>query len=115
LPSTHPIVVHLWSLRAVPGRDAEMGLLLEERPDLKLIAIDADVVANAAELVKAELAKTGLADAENWIFASARLRGDQTPFGAPINALASPSPIIVSAGRGHPTAADGQGHRGPVA
>jgi hypothetical protein len=49
--------------------------------------------------VKAELAKTGLADAENWIFASARLRGDQTPLGAPINALASPSPIAVSAGR----------------
>jgi hypothetical protein len=72
-PGGHGIVEHASDgrsflgpdLRAVPGRDAEMGPLLEERPDLKLIAIDADIVPNAAELGKADLAKTGLAGAEN--------------------------------------------------
>jgi thiol-disulfide isomerase/thioredoxin len=79
-----PIVVHFWGLTCGPCR-VEMpkwGRLLEERPDLKLIAIDADLVPNAAELVKAELAKTGLAGAENWMFADdfvERLRFEINP------------------------------------
>jgi thiol-disulfide isomerase/thioredoxin len=79
-----PIVVHFWGLTCGPCR-VEMpkwGRLLEERPDLKLIAIDADLVPNAAELVTAELAKTGLAGAENWIFADdfvERLRFEINP------------------------------------
>jgi thiol-disulfide isomerase/thioredoxin len=79
-----PIVVHFWGLTCGPCR-VEMpkwGRLLQERPDLKLVAIDADLVPNAAELVKAELAKTGLAGAENWIFADdfvERLRFEINP------------------------------------
>jgi thiol-disulfide isomerase/thioredoxin len=79
-----PIVVHFWGLTCGPCR-VEMpkwGRLLEERSDLRLIAIDADLVPNAAELVKAELAKTGLAGAENWMFADdfvERLRFEINP------------------------------------
>jgi thiol-disulfide isomerase/thioredoxin len=79
-----PIVVHFWGLTCGPCR-VEMpkwGRLLQERPDLKLITIDADLVPNAAELVTAELAKTGLAGAENWVFADdfvERLRFEINP------------------------------------
>jgi len=65
-----PIVVHFWGLTCGPCR-VEMpkwGQLLQERPDLKLIAIDADLIPNEADLVSETLAKTGLAGAENWIF-----------------------------------------------
>jgi len=79
-----PVVVHFWGLTCGPCR-IEMpkwGRLLQERPDLELIAIDADLVPNAAELVTAELAKTGLAGAENWMFADdfvERLRFEINP------------------------------------
>jgi thiol-disulfide isomerase/thioredoxin len=79
-----PIVVHFWGLTCGPCRTEmpKWGRLLEERSDLKLIAIDADLVPNAAELVKLELAKTGLAGAENWMFADdfvERLRFEINP------------------------------------
>jgi thiol-disulfide isomerase/thioredoxin len=66
-----PIVVHFWGLTCGPCR-VEMpkwGRLLQERPDLKLVVIDADLIPNAAGLVSEMLVKTGLAGAENWIFA----------------------------------------------
>ena len=65
-----PIVVHFWGLTCGPCR-VEMpkwGRLLQERPDLRLIAIDADLIPNEAGLVSEMLTKTGLADAENWMF-----------------------------------------------
>jgi thiol-disulfide isomerase/thioredoxin len=65
-----PIVVHFWGLTCGPCR-VEMpkwGRLLQERPDLKLIAIDADLIPTEASLVSEMLAKTGLASAENWMF-----------------------------------------------
>ena len=43
--------------------------LLQERPDLGLIAIDADLIPNEASLVSEMLAKTGLASAEKRMFA----------------------------------------------
>jgi hypothetical protein len=58
------------------------GRLLQERPDLKLIAIDADLIPNEASLVSEMLAKTGLASAENWMFADdfvERLRFEINP------------------------------------
>jgi thiol-disulfide isomerase/thioredoxin len=79
-----PVVVHFWGLTCGPCR-IEMpkwGRLLQERPDLELIAIDADLVPNSTELVTAELAKTGLAGAENWMFADdfvERLRFEINP------------------------------------
>ncbi len=66
-----PIVVHFWGLTCGPCR-IEMpkwGRLLQERPDLRLIVIDADLIPNEAGLVSETLAKTGLTGAENWIFA----------------------------------------------
>jgi thiol-disulfide isomerase/thioredoxin len=66
-----PIVVHFWGLTCGPCR-VEMpkwGRLLQERPDLRLVVIDADLIPNAAGLVSEMLVKTGLAGAENWIFA----------------------------------------------
>jgi thiol-disulfide isomerase/thioredoxin len=66
-----PIVVHFWGLTCGPCRTEmpKWGRLLQERPDLKLIVIDADLVPNTADAVAETLAKTGLAPAENWIFA----------------------------------------------
>jgi hypothetical protein len=58
------------------------GRLMQERPDLKLIAIDADLIPNEAALVSEMLVKTGLAGAENWIFADdfvERLRFEIAP------------------------------------
>jgi hypothetical protein len=46
----------------------EWGKLLQERADLNLVVIDADLIPNQAEDASAMLAKTGLAAAENWIF-----------------------------------------------
>jgi hypothetical protein len=42
--------------------------LLQERADLNLVVIDADLIPNQLEDSSAMLAKTGLAGAENWIF-----------------------------------------------
>ena len=63
-------VVHFWGLTCGPCR-VEMpqwGKLLQERPDLNLVVIDADLVPNQVEAASDMLAKTGLASAENWIF-----------------------------------------------
>jgi len=82
--AAQPIVVHFWGLTCGPCR-VEMpkwGRLLQERPDLKLIAIDADLIPNEASLVSEMLAKTGLANAENWVFADdfvERLRFEINP------------------------------------
>jgi thiol-disulfide isomerase/thioredoxin len=79
-----PFVVHFWGLTCGPCR-VEMpkwGRLLQERPDLKLIAIDADLIPNEANLVSEMLAKTGLGSAENWMFADdfvERLRFEINP------------------------------------
>jgi thiol-disulfide isomerase/thioredoxin len=79
-----PIVVHFWGLTCGPCR-VEMpkwGRLLQERQDLKLIAIDADLIPNEAGLVSEMLVRTGLAGAENWMFADdyvERLRFEINP------------------------------------
>jgi thiol-disulfide isomerase/thioredoxin len=65
-----PTVVHFWGLTCGPCR-VEMpnwGKLLQERPDLNLVVINADLVPNEAGAVSIMLAQTGLAAAENWTF-----------------------------------------------
>jgi len=65
-----PTVVHFWGLTCGPCR-VEMpqwAKLLQERADLNLVVIDADLIPNQLEDASAMLAKTGLAGAENWIF-----------------------------------------------
>jgi len=79
-----PTVVHFWGLTCGPCR-VEMpqwGKLLQERSDLNLVVIDADLVPNQMEDAAAMLAKTGLAGAENWIFSdlfTERLRFEIDP------------------------------------
>jgi thiol-disulfide isomerase/thioredoxin len=65
-----PTVVHFWGLTCGPCR-VEMpqwGKLLQERHDLNLVVIDADLIPNQIEDASEMLAKTGLTGAENWIF-----------------------------------------------
>jgi hypothetical protein len=44
------------------------GKLLQERPDLHLVVIDADLVPNEPNAVATMLAQSGLTAAENWTF-----------------------------------------------
>ena len=66
-----PLVVHFWGVTCGPCR-AEMpqwGRFLNEREDLRLVTVDADLVPNAPTAVEAMLAESGLsARAENWMF-----------------------------------------------
>ena len=64
------LIVHFWGLTCGPCR-TEMpawGKLLAEKPDLPLVTINADMVPDAPDAVVDFLAKSGLSNAENWIF-----------------------------------------------
>jgi thiol-disulfide isomerase/thioredoxin len=66
-----PTIAHFWGVTCGPCR-VEMprwGELLRERPALHLVVIHADLVPNEPKAVAAMLAQTGLAGAENWMFA----------------------------------------------
>jgi thiol-disulfide isomerase/thioredoxin len=77
-------VVHFWGLTCGPCR-VEMpiwGKLLQERSDLDLVVINADLIPNETAAALEMLAKAGLASAENWIFAdlfTERLRFEIDP------------------------------------
>jgi thiol-disulfide isomerase/thioredoxin len=79
-----PAVVHVWGVTCGPCR-VEMphwGKLLQERPDLHLITINADLIPNEPAAASAMLTRTGLAGAENWIFSDGfveRLRYEIDP------------------------------------
>lgn len=66
-----PLVVHFWGVTCGPCRTEmpQWGQFLNERADLRLITIDADVVPNAPTAVRAMLDRSGLSSrAENWMF-----------------------------------------------
>ena len=65
-----PFVVHVWGLTCGPCR-VEMpkwGKLLAERSDLDLVLINADLVPDDPAAAFGMLDKSGLAQADNWIF-----------------------------------------------
>jgi len=65
-----PTVIHLWGLTCAPClvELPNWGKLLAERPDLKLVLVDADPVPQSAEQVAATLDRAGLGKAESWAF-----------------------------------------------
>lgn len=79
-----PIVVHLWGLTCAPCL-VEMplwGKLAAERPDMRLVMVAADPVAQDPARVSDMIARSGLARAENWAFAdrfNERLRYEIDP------------------------------------
>jgi thiol-disulfide isomerase/thioredoxin len=79
-----PLVVHLWGVTCGPCRVElpHWGELMRERPDLKLVLIEADLVPNEPGAVAAMLVKAGLGAAESWMFRDgheARLRFEIDP------------------------------------
>lgn len=68
--SGRPLIVHFWGLTCGPCR-SEMpawGKLLTEKPELPLVTINADMVPDEPEAAQNFLAKSGLSNADNWIF-----------------------------------------------
>lgn len=65
-----PTIVHFWGVTCAPCRTEmpEWGRLLQERPDMNLVMIDADLVRNEPDRASAMLAKTGVSAAEQWMF-----------------------------------------------
>ncbi|MCL2385062.1 MAG: TlpA family protein disulfide reductase [Alphaproteobacteria bacterium] len=63
-------IVHFWGLTCAPCRVElpEWGKLLAERPDLPLVTVNADIVQDSSSDAEEFLAKSGLQNAENWIF-----------------------------------------------
>jgi thiol-disulfide isomerase/thioredoxin len=80
-----PFIVHFWGVTCGPCRTEmpQWGQLLNERADLNLVTIDADLVPNAPTAVQAMLSESGLSTgAENWMFSDAfveRLRYEVDP------------------------------------
>jgi len=79
-----PVIVHFWGLTCGPCRKElpAWGKLLAEKPDLPLVTINADMVQDAPEAAQEFLAKSGLPNAENWIFVDSfveRLRYEIDP------------------------------------
>lgn len=79
-----PLVVHFWGLSCAPCRKEmpRWGAILETKPDAPIVLINADLVPNEIEDAQAFLDQSGLAGAENWIFADPfveRLRYEVDP------------------------------------
>jgi thiol-disulfide isomerase/thioredoxin len=79
-----PTVVHVWGITCGPCRVElpNWGKLLQERPELDLVLINADLVPDDPGDVSTILQSAGLAAAESWIFDDAfgeRLRYEIDP------------------------------------
>jgi thiol-disulfide isomerase/thioredoxin len=77
-------VVHLWGLSCAPclAELPRWGELRRERPDLDLVLLAADPLADDQPRIAATLAKAGLSGTESWGFAdafAARLRFEIDP------------------------------------
>jgi thiol-disulfide isomerase/thioredoxin len=70
LHAGQPTIVHFWGVTCGPCRIEmpEWGRLLQERPDMNLVLVDADLVPNEPNSIIAMLAKTGVSAAEQWTF-----------------------------------------------
>jgi thiol-disulfide isomerase/thioredoxin len=79
-----PMIVHFWGLTCAPclAELPRWGELVRERPNLHLVLIAADQLADDHARISATLDKAGLASVERWGFAdrfAARLRYEIDP------------------------------------
>jgi thiol-disulfide isomerase/thioredoxin len=66
-----PFVVHIWGVTCGPCKEElpQWGHFLEKRGDVHVVMIDADLVPNEPDAVRAMLDRSGLSSvAENWMF-----------------------------------------------
>lgn len=73
LMKTHagrPTIVHLWGVTCGPCKVEmpQLGAFVKEHPDIDMVTISADVVPDLPAATHAMLERSGLSQAENWIF-----------------------------------------------
>ncbi|MEZ5820163.1 MAG: TlpA family protein disulfide reductase [Bradyrhizobium sp.] len=73
LMKTHagrPTIVHLWGVTCGPCKVEmpQLGAFMKEHPDIDMVTISADVVPDLPAATHAMLERSGLSQAENWIF-----------------------------------------------
>lgn len=65
-----PIIVHFWGVTCGPCKVElpQLGAFMKENPAIDVVTISADFVPDLPAATRAMLERSGLAQAENWIF-----------------------------------------------
>jgi len=78
-----PTIVHFWGVTCGPCKVElpQLGTFMKDNPDIDMVTISADFVPDLPAATRAMLERSGLAQAENWVFAgfADRLRFEIDP------------------------------------